>query len=167
MAGKKDAPIAPTQMSADQSLIVSQAGAGSLSDYARQAHAEGGQLAMTAAEAANAGAGFVQDMLKAGGGSEEIPTLTSLDPDTAVLGDPDLVLTCNGSGFTAASVINFAGQDEPTTLVSDTVVTTGVKPSLGWGAGPQPVYVKSGSAVSETLQFTFTEPAAETTKKGK
>jgi hypothetical protein len=163
MAGKHPPP-APTQMTADQSLLVSQAGAGSLSDYARQAHAEGSQLTLTTDEAACHGAGFVQDMLKAGG---EIPTLTSLDPDTAVLGDPDLVMTCHGSGFTATSVINFADQDEPTTLVSDTAVTTGVKPSLGWGAGPQPVYVRSGSAVSETLQFTFTEPAARTTKKGK
>jgi hypothetical protein len=88
------------------------------------------------------------------------PTLTSLSPDTAVLGDPDIVMSCIGTGFTAESVIYFADQDEPTTLVSDTEVTTGVKPSLPWGAVTVPVYVRNGSLASEPLDFTFTEPVA-------
>jgi hypothetical protein len=91
------------------------------------------------------------------------PVLTSLNPDTAVLGSADIVLHCIGSNFTEASIIHFSDQDEPTTFVSDTEVTTGVKPSLGWGAVSLPVYVKTGPVQSDTLQFTFTDAAAGTT----
>jgi len=86
------------------------------------------------------------------------PTLASLTPDTAVLGDPDLTLHCIGTNFTATSVIRFADHDEPTTFVSDTEVTTGVKPSLGWGAVAVPVTVRQGSYETAPLDFTFTEP---------
>ena len=88
------------------------------------------------------------------------PTLASLTPDTAVLGDPDLTLHCIGTNFTETSVINFADHDEPTTFVSDTEVTTGVKPSLGWGAVSVPVTIKQGSFETAPLDFTFTEAAA-------
>jgi hypothetical protein len=92
-------------------------------------------------------------------GSE--PTLTSLDPNTAVLGDPDLTLRCIGTNFTETSVIHFADHDEPTTFVSDTEVTTGVKPSLGWGAVSVPVTIRQGSFETGPLDFTFTEAAPE------
>ena len=91
---------------------------------------------------------------------EEDPELTSLSPNEAILGSGDILLTCHGTGFTPTSVINFAGYDEPTTFVSETAVTTGVKPSLGWGVVSVPVFIKSGPLVSETLQFEFTDPAA-------
>jgi IPT/TIG domain len=92
-------------------------------------------------------------------GSE--PTLTSLDPATAVLGDPDLTLRCIGTNFTDSSVIHFSDHDEPTTFVSDTEVTTGVKPSLGWGAVSVPVTIKQGGFETGPLDFTFTEAAPE------
>jgi hypothetical protein len=91
-------------------------------------------------------------------GSE--PTLTSLDPNAAVLGDPDLTLRCIGTNFTETSVIHFSDHDEPTTFVSDTEVTTGVKPSLGWGAVSLPVTIKQGSYETEPLNFTFAEGGA-------
>lgn len=88
-------------------------------------------------------------------------TLTSLSPNTAVLGDPDFTLSCIGTGFSEATIINFANQDEPTTFVSDTEVTTGVKPSLGWGPNqPLPVFVYDNGNASQMLDFTFTEPVA-------
>lgn len=94
-----------------------------------------------------------------GGGGDVAPTLTSLDPATAVLNDPDFTLHVHGSGFTASSVIVFAGQDEPIVFISATEITTIVKPSLPWGAVTVPVRVRNGTEESAPLDFTFTEAA--------
>lgn len=92
------------------------------------------------------------------------PVLSSLNPATAVAGtDPDFVLSCIGSGFLPGTVIHFgagADQDEPTTFVSDTEVTTTVKPAL-FVPDTVPVSVRYGPLKSETVDFTFTEPATE------
>lgn len=88
------------------------------------------------------------------------PTLTSLSPDTAASGDPDFTLSCIGTGFTSSTVIKFGGHDEPTTLVSDTEVTTGVKPSL-FVPAVVPVLVHVGELESDPVNFTFTEPVVE------
>jgi len=95
-----------------------------------------------------------------GGPGEDIaPVLTSLDPETAVKDSPDFTLHCLGSGFTESSVIMFAGQPEPIQFISDTDISTGVKPSLGWGTNtPLPVSVKNGDKESAELSFTFTDP---------
>lgn len=85
------------------------------------------------------------------------PTLDSLSPATAVSGDPDLVLSCIGTGFTGQTVIIFGSHEEPTTLVSDTEVTTGVKPSL-FAPAVVPVQLRMGQIYTEALDFTFTEP---------
>jgi len=85
------------------------------------------------------------------------PTLTSLSPNTAVSGDAaDIVMSCIGSGFTPASIIVFNGYGEPTTFVSDTEVTTGVKPSLFVVPAVCPVEVHTGSQVTGPVDFTFT-----------
>ena len=85
------------------------------------------------------------------------PTLTTLAPDTAVLGSPSFTLHVHGSGFTAASVITFAGHDEPTTLVSPTEVTTGVDMAVWLGPDTLPVTVRNADgAPSNALSFTFT-----------
>jgi hypothetical protein len=93
----------------------------------------------------------------------EPATLTSIDPNTAVLNDPDFTLTCTGSGFTPASTIFFADQPEPIVYVSAEEITTIVKPSLPWGAVTVPVRVDD----SEPLDFTFTEtaPTSRTTSR--
>ena len=83
-------------------------------------------------------------------------TLTSIDPTTAVLNDPDLTLHCYGTAFTPSSTIYFADQPEPITFVSAEEVTTIVKPSLPWGAVTVPVRVDD----SAPLDFTFTETAS-------
>jgi hypothetical protein len=88
------------------------------------------------------------------------PTLTSLSPDTAVSGDPDFVLSCVGTNFVRGSVIHFGIEDEPTTFVSDTEVTTGVKPSL-FAPAVIPVTIRTGTLLSESIDFTFTEPIVE------
>jgi len=86
------------------------------------------------------------------------PTLTSIDPDTAVIGDPDVTLTVTGSDFTPQSVITFNGGNETTEFVSDTELTTIVKPSTATTAGAYPVTVKTSTLESDAVDFTFTDP---------
>jgi hypothetical protein len=94
-------------------------------------------------------------------GSAAPPQLTALAPDTAVLGALSFTLHVHGSGFTADSVITFAGHDEPTTLASPTEVTTGVDMSVWLGPDTVPVTVRNGDgAASAPLSFTFTAPTA-------
>ena len=92
---------------------------------------------------------------------DETPTLTSINPTEAAIGDPDLTLTMTGTFFTETSVINFNGGDEPTTFVSDTELTTGVKPSTASVPGSYPVLVKQGAFSTEPQMFTFTEAGGE------
>jgi hypothetical protein len=85
------------------------------------------------------------------------PVLSALTPDTAVSGADDLTLSCTGTSFTDKSVIMFGSVSEPTTFVSDTEVTTVVKPSL-FAPAVVPVTVRNGASGSNALDFTFTEP---------
>lgn len=88
------------------------------------------------------------------------PVLTAINPSTAVLGGEMITMHCYGSGFKDSSIIMFAGQPEPIVFISDSEITTGVTPTLGWGANtPLPVSVKNGDQESNSLDFTFTESA--------
>lgn len=94
------------------------------------------------------------------------PTLDSLSPHSAVSGDPnDIVMSAIGTGFTADSIIVFNGHPEPTTFVSDTELTTGVKPSLFVVPAVCPVEIHTLSQVTDALDFTFTEPAGTQRRK--
>jgi IPT/TIG domain len=85
------------------------------------------------------------------------PVITSIDPAHAEVGAADLTMTVTGTGFTAASVILFNNGEEATTFVSETSLTTGVKPSLASGPAVVPVQVREGELVSAPVDFTFTE----------
>jgi hypothetical protein len=107
-----------------------------------------------------------------GGGGEEdaAPDLESLEPDEADAGDAaDIVMHVHGIGFTPESVIYFNGLQEPTTFVSETEVTTGVKPSLFTVPAVCPVTVRNGNYESDALEFEFLDPedppAARETKR--
>lgn len=108
--------------------------------------------------------------LAEGGGTPPVadvaPILDSLDPATAELDSADVTMTVHGTGFTESSVIMFADQPEPIVFVSETEISTVVKPSLSWGAVTVPVSVKNGEEESNLLDFTFTEaePAATRSK---
>lgn len=84
------------------------------------------------------------------------PTLTALVPNTAESGSADFVLSCQGTEFTNETIINFAGQEEPTTFVSNVEVTTIVKPSL-FAPATVPVYLHTGDLQTASLDFTFTQ----------
>lgn len=88
------------------------------------------------------------------------PTISALDPSGAETGSTDVTMVVTGTGFTATSVIIFNGFDEPTTLISDTQVSTIVKPSLFTEAIPLPVQVRDVGGTSNSLDFTFTAPPA-------
>ena len=90
-------------------------------------------------------------------GPAAAPALTALAPDTAVVGAPSFDLHVTGTGFTAQSVITFAGHDEPTTVVSDMELTTGVDMALWLGPDAVEVTVKNADGqVSAPQAFTFT-----------
>lgn len=87
------------------------------------------------------------------------PTVSNLSPSTAAIGDPDLTLTVTGTNFTSSSIIVFNGGEEPTEFISDTELTTIVKPSTASVAGSYPVLVRQGSVDSSPRPFMFTEGA--------
>ena len=94
------------------------------------------------------------------------PTLDSLSPNTAVAGGAtDITMSAIGTGFTAESTIVFNGNPEPTTMVSETELTTGVKPSLFVVPAVCPVEIHTGSLVTAPLDFTFTEPVVRSSSK--
>jgi hypothetical protein len=96
------------------------------------------------------------------------PVIDELMPDTAAIGDPSFTLDVVGTGFSADSVIVFAGHDEPTTWnEEDGTVSTGVNMDVWVGPDTVPVAVRNGSALSNTLDFTFSEEAPVTRKVGR
>jgi hypothetical protein len=90
---------------------------------------------------------------------QDVPVITSIAPDTAVIGDPSFTLVVTGTGFSADSVIVFAGHDEPTTLEADGTLSTGVNMGVWLGPDTLPVVVRNFNVVSNAVEFTFTEPA--------
>jgi hypothetical protein len=104
----------------------------------------------------------------------QLPMLTMLEPAEAEVGGDDFELHIVGTAFTADTVILFNGGEEATTHLSDTELTTIVKPSLVSEAVVVPVAVKNASGESNPLDFEFFEyePVTETqtsktAKKGK
>jgi hypothetical protein len=123
-------------------------------------HAEGETYAVTDKALAETlrGIGFVSiaGWTDAGPGTLP-PVLTALVPNTVTIGSPSLTLHVQGTGFTDASVITFAGHDEPTTRVSPTEVTTGIDMAVWLGPDTVPVTVRNGTgAASNAVSFTFT-----------
>jgi hypothetical protein len=105
-----------------------------------------------------------------GEGEDDAPDIESLDPDEVDAGDAtDITMHVHGTGFTEESVITFNGLDEPTVFVSETEVTTIVKPSLFTVPAVCPVTVKNGALESDALEFEFLDPedppAARETKQ--
>ena len=99
-----------------------------------------------------------------------VPIVTSLTPSSTPLGAPSFTLHVRGYGFDASTVIVFAGYDEPTTVVSDTEVTTGVDMSVWLGPDTVQVGVHNPAGASNLVPFTFLAAASrrgEPTKHGR
>jgi hypothetical protein len=84
----------------------------------------------------------------------------SLTPATVALGAASFTLHVIGTNFRPGAVIIFAGQEEPTTYVSATELTTGVNMAFWHGADIVQVSVRSLSGQqSNSVPFTFTATA--------
>jgi hypothetical protein len=95
------------------------------------------------------------------------PSISSINPIDAAIGDEDFTLYVSGENFFHDSVINFAGQDEPTTLNEDGTLSTGVNMAMWQGPDTVPVVVKNGPEVSAPVDFTFHEAGAKRSKSKK
>jgi hypothetical protein len=86
------------------------------------------------------------------------PYVSRLLPPYAAIGDPSFALRVIGTGFTPDSLIVFAGQDEPTTYISPTELTTAVDMRLWLGPDPAiPVLVRNPDLQeSAPVLFAFT-----------
>jgi hypothetical protein len=84
------------------------------------------------------------------------PTLTSLTPNTAVLGASPVAVTVTGTNFTEESVLVVNGAVQPTTYVSATSLTSVVPPPAA--AGTVPCLVQTFSHQTSSTNFTFTAP---------
>lgn len=103
-------------------------------------------------------------------GITKAPTVTTLTPTSAEIGDPAFTLHVHGTGFDSGSRIYFNGLEEPTTLVSATEVTTGVNMPLWLAPAVVPVLVQnSNGTMSAPMNFTFTDgtPAVMSSQSGK
>jgi hypothetical protein len=87
----------------------------------------------------------------------EEPTVEYLAPAEAVMGSTDFTMRVVGTNFTDSSIIVFNRGEENTGFVSDTELTTIVKPSLAGVAVDLPVLVRQGTVDSNEVMFSFTE----------
>ena len=94
------------------------------------------------------------------------PSITSIEPTEMTIGDESVTLYVTGENFFADSVINFAGQDEPTTF-ADGKLSTGINMDVWHGPDTVEVFVKNGPEMSNVEYFTFNEAPASRSKKGK
>lgn len=88
------------------------------------------------------------------------PVVTGLEPAECRIGDESFTVAVIGTGFLPSSVMVFAGQDEPTTFVDPTRVTTGVNMDVWHGPDTVKVSVRNGDVMSNEVDFTF-HPEAE------
>lgn len=95
--------------------------------------------------------------------AETMPTdravIESIDPEWADLSDPDFDLHVYGQNFDDDATIVFNGGEESTTRVSDTELTTGVKPSLVGTAITVPILVRQQGGDSNEVEFSFLDEA--------
>jgi hypothetical protein len=100
--------------------------------------------------------------------AEVAPTITSLEPAGCTIGTPDFTLFVHGTGFSAGSVIHFAGHDEPSTYSDvDGSLSTGVKPSLWLAPAVVQCTVRNGTMESNAVAFEFAATPAPQSAKSK
>jgi hypothetical protein len=102
-----------------------------------------------------------------GGGSNPVPTVSSISPSTATAGGAAFTLTVNGTGFVATSVVRVNGANRATTFVSANQLTatvtaadiatagtlsiTAFSPTPGGGLSNAQSLTVNGSAPAEGL----------------
>ncbi len=87
-----------------------------------------------------------------------VPVASSLSPSVALAGTGGFTLTVNGSGFTAASVVDWNGSQRPTTVVSGAQLQAAINPADIAAVGTAQVTVFTpapGGGTSAPLTFTI------------
>jgi TolB protein len=95
------------------------------------------------------------------------PTITSLNPSSAIAGGSAFALTVNGTGFVSGSVVRWNGSNRATTYVNNTRLTASIPAADIVAAGSASVTVFSpapGGGTSNTATFSITDLAALTFK---
>ena len=91
-----------------------------------------------------------------------VPTITSLTPNTQVVGGPAVALTIAGTGFTATSTVSFNGVSYAQTSSSATSLVVTIPASALATVGSFPVTVTNSAGTSNSLNFIVTAPPAPT-----
>jgi len=87
------------------------------------------------------------------------PTITSLQPATAVAGSPAFTLTVNGTNFINSSAVNFNGAAKTTTFISSTQLTAAILATDIVNSGNVSVTVTNptpGGGTSPVVNFSIT-----------
>lgn len=87
-------------------------------------------------------------------GGNGMPALRQLNPPSAMHGGAPFVLTVSGSGFGTDSVMYWGGTALTTTYASASQVSANITAADIMNAGAVAVYVHSGGANSNTMDFT-------------
>ena len=86
----------------------------------------------------------------------DLPSITSISPNSAVAGGPAFTLTVNGTNFTSSSVVQWNGSSRPTSFTSATRLTAAIPAPDIAQPGTATVQVVTGSANSNSVAFTIT-----------
>ncbi len=84
-----------------------------------------------------------------------MPNITQLTPQSAMAGEAAFVLDVIGTGFGTDSVVYWGGMTRMTAYVSTTQVKANITAADITNAGTVPVYVHSGGANSNSVNFTI------------
>jgi YVTN family beta-propeller protein len=93
----------------------------------------------------------------------QIPTITSISPNSATAEGAGFTLTINGTNFVAASTVNFGGAAPATTFVNSTQLTAAIPFSSIASAGTPAVTVTNpapGGGTSNAINFTVNSVVA-------
>lgn len=102
-------------------------------------------------------------------GSNPVPTITSLSPNTRQAGLGAFTLTVNGTNFVSNSVVRWNGSDRTTTFVNGTQVTAAITAADVLVSGTANVSVFNpapGGGLTSTLPFTITPGAPVSVNPG-
>jgi uncharacterized protein (TIGR03437 family) len=131
---------------------------------------------ISSGDLANSGAASVTVLNPAPGGgisnslmfsiTNPVPALSNISPTSALAGSGNLMITVNGSGFSASSRVRFNGADLPTSFVSGTQLTATIPASSLAAAGTASITVFNpapGGGTSGAAPFTINNPVPSVT----
>jgi hypothetical protein len=98
-----------------------------------------------------------------------LPATTSIEPSSALVGDPGFTLTVNGSNFINGSVVRWNGGNRPTTFVSANQLTASIgAPDIATAGSPLiTVFTPTpGGGTSNGQTFTISAPNPAPTTAG-